>query len=281
MSWDKLLRRVAYQGVVLLGGLLLTGCFTPETSSSKMSQPKLIYQDPGFDLAALQAGHVAVGAVTRPDTDDYYAAEPIALRLFEQLHYHWPRVRVTPMTEVIRVVGAGPHKQMQEDFRGDGVLTPDQLTPLQLLKEHARYVLLVDIREEFSGWHSPWIQFQSTTASDDSSTTGGAEQTVYESKLSHKRFMRALFIIYDLETRQHVWIATASGHGKFTNAARSTEGPPAVPIPAEATPGDVMSGLMSQVMTKLPSPVMPKGAARNNAVPMPQTGKTTPLTTIE
>lgn len=255
---------------------MLTGCFTPETSSSKMSPPKLIYQDPGFDLAALQAGHMAVGAVTRPDTDHYYAAEPIAQRIHEQLHYHWPRVRVMPMPEVIRVVGAGLHKQMQEDFRGDGMLTPDQLNPLQPLKEHARYVLLVDIREEFSGRHSPWIQFQSTTASDE-----GSEQTVYESKLSHKRFMRALFIIYDLETCQHVWIATASGYGKFTNAARSTEGPPAVPIPAEATPGDVVSGLMSQVMTKLPSPVTPKGAARNHAVPVPQTGKTTPLTTIE
>lgn len=260
-------RCVVYQGVLLSGVCLLAGCYTPEISSS-MSSPKLIYQDPAFDLAALQSGNLAVGAVTRPDTADYYAAVPIADRVYEQVRYFWPGVKVLSMPDVINIMGKDLHKQMQEEFRQDAVLLPDQVAALKPLKKEARYLMLVDIREDRENSFAASSSEDITRREKDPQTgeyKDVVEGTTYTSLRGSNRFMRVLFIIYDLDRCQHVWIATASGSTSFNNTRESTSGYPAVPDAAQASPGEIVSALLGRVMKKLPSVVAVKDSIGRKA----------------
>lgn len=246
-------RLLGHQWLLLFLPLLFTGCANYERTYSFASPPKLIFKDPAFTLAALMEGQLAVGAVTRPGTEDYFAAEPIAQRMYEQLQARWPDIKISSAVDTARLLGKEKYQQMQADFREDAVLTPAQLGELEPLAARRRYLFLVDVREEWDeSSREAWTMERKDT---DFFTGKERDETVteYRAKKSSKRFMRALFIIYDLQTRQHVWIASAAGSNRFVNAGKSDYGTPDVREAAAATPGEVAAYLLDQVMPMLPA----------------------------
>lgn len=252
MPTTRQLTKPCVQGLWLLLLSLVVGCSSYERSYSFASPPKLIFKDTDFVYAALSEGRLAVGAVTQAGVEDYYAADPIARRLHEMISRQWPEFKILTAQDTERHSGKLKYQQMIRDFREDGVLKPEQVKTLQPLAEDARYLLLMDVREESD---QSSRSFDSTTVNEVDFFTGketGAEVTEYKVRKSSKRSMRALFIIYDLQTCQHVWIATVAGSSSFANGAKSHDDFPAVQEAAGATPAEVAAHLFTQVMPMLP-----------------------------
>lgn len=252
MPTSRLLTKLCVQGLWLVLMLAAVGCSTYERSYSFASPPKLVFKDTNFVYAALSEGRLAVGAVTQAGVEDYYAADPIARRLYEMVSQRWPDFKILTVQDTERHLGKLKYRQMIRDFREDGVLKPEQVKTLQPLAAEARYLLLMDVREEEDRSKNSFSAFTSNETDFITGKETGSEVTEYKVRKSSKRSMRALFIIYDLQTCRHVWIATVAGSSSFANGAKSDFGYPDVQEAAGATPAEVAAHLFTQVMPMLP-----------------------------
>jgi hypothetical protein len=224
---------------------LFTGCHAT----------KMVYRDRGFDAAALQAGGLAVVAVTRPEFADYYAAPYIAERVEEQLKRAWPGLAVLPLKEVRQLLGETNHFQLEEAFRGPAVLPEDKFPLLQPLNGKVRYALLIDVREDNASNDYGSSVTRTETQERDPKTgevVSTSVETEYSAGWSFYRHVKALFIIYDLDTRQHVWIALGSDEGSHSTSATSSIGIPGVREAAGIAPQDLMEAISRRVLRKVP-----------------------------
>lgn len=233
---------------------LFTGCHTT----------KMVYRDKGFNAAALQAGGLAVVAVTRPEFADYYAAPYIAERVEEQLKRAWPGLSVLPMKEVRQLIGETIHFQLEEAFRDRAVLPEDKFALLQPLIGRVRYVMLVDVREDNVS-NDYGSSVSENTIEERDPITGELRSTSVETEYSagwtFYRYVKALFIIYDLETHQHVWITIGSDEGSNSTLATSSIGIPSVREAAGIAPQDLIESISRRVLRKVPLPVVAKASS--------------------
>ena len=251
METKRRFNRACQDGMLLALLFLFTGCHTTKT----------VYRDKGFDAASLHAAGLAAVAVTRPEFADYYAAPYIAQRVEEQLKQAWPALPVLPMKEMRQLIGETNHFQMEEAFRDRAVLPEGKFALLQPLNGKVRYVMLVDVREDnVSNDYGSSVTRNETEERDPKTgeVVSVSVETEYSAGWSFYRYVKALFIIYDLETHQHVWISIGSDEGSNSTSATSSIGIPSVREAAGIAPQDLMESISRRVLRKVPLPVAAK-----------------------
>ena len=112
------------------------------------STVSVVHQDPGFTWTALQSGGLALAPVTRRDTPDYYAAEPVAAAIHAQLTNDLPSLPVIPVPEVERILGPARITALKQAFHELVTLPPSDFALLEPLTPHARFILFVSITRD-------------------------------------------------------------------------------------------------------------------------------------
>lgn len=247
MKKDNNVRSLWRNSLLVWMLLLVAGCNTTHIQS--------VYRAKGFDVAALDAGGLGIVAVTRADVLDYYAAEPIAFLVEEQVHECWPRVKTVSLKDVEQLLGKEPYHQLRDIFHGDGVMPTDQFSRLQPLEATVRYALFVDVREDKDD------RYYSESTSETKDTTTDPETgkvitettwTDYEASWTTSRKLKVQFIIYDLKNQKAVWKILIEGEKRNDNTRYSPVGFPRVSLPDTPTPADVMIKMAKRMIRQLP-----------------------------
>lgn len=230
---------------------LLTGCHSTKT----------VFREQHFDAATLKSGGLAIAAVTRPEKLDYYAAPYIAEQVETQLKIAWPQLPVMPMKEVQRLLGDETHLRLQAAFHERAMLPESDFALLSPLAGRVRYALLIDVREDVAD--SGYSVSSTGNEREEYDFETKTYRTVYvtpdyTASKSSSRFMRTLFIIYDLETRQHVWIATGTGRGGYSNSKTATGSVPSVMESAGVSPQELMGAISKRLLRKVPPALVEK-----------------------
>ena len=202
---------------------------------------RMIYRDRSFTCDNVVDGQLGIAGVTVPDRPDYYASPYVEADFYRALCQYWPQVRVYSTAAIRSRLGRERHRHILEDFRELAVLPESDLAKLAEVDEFPRYLVFVDLRVNRVKLSEGYYSYEE----DD----GDSE---YRISRSASRYLKALFIVYDLSRQTHVWIAI--NDAKETNSRSKTSSVRHFEVrePYLASPADLMQTIMARVVQKLP-----------------------------
>jgi len=169
----------------------------------------------------LQSGGTGLAAITALGGGEPLMTEQIANRVETQFHEARPWLAITPLETLRATFEPSAYQQTVALMGEHGDWAPDDLFPFQALTNTCRYILLVNVSGAYPGKYSYWSPtaeslftsmlymalFGWWDRSCRSSPSENQPETEWERVDSDTFTVETTFGIFDLESRQMVWLA--------------------------------------------------------------------------
>ena len=178
---------------MVLLGFLATGCV------------HRVYRDPAFTRPSIEAGGLAMGAVTALGGGEYVAAEAVASAVQKEFQTARPWLTIVPLAETRKGVDPARYAQrLRKVSEGSGWTSRD-FEVFANLAHRPRFILVIDVQAQGDA-----VQTRVYDEHYYPDYYGGYHEYNYNPSASAQRWIKALFLIYDFQTAKPVWVATGT-----------------------------------------------------------------------